>query len=59
MPRHGHGPRAVAGPNPHVTMAYGPGFDGEPLLDQPIHWTIEDISLVDSQRGKGQVELEH
>ncbi len=40
--------------NPHVTLAYGPGFPGERLLTKPILWTITEIMLIDSLYGKGR-----
>lgn len=39
--------------NPHVTLAYGPGFSGERLLTEPIFWTITEITLIDSLYGRG------
>lgn len=39
---------------PHVTLAYGPGFEGTRPLDTPILWTIDDITLIDSHQGRGR-----
>lgn len=40
--------------NPHVTLAYGPGFSGERHLTKPIIWTISEITLIDSLQGQGR-----
>ena len=40
--------------NPHVTLAYGPGFSGERLLTKTIAWTISEITLIDSIQGQGR-----
>jgi len=39
---------------PHVTLAYGAGFDGERLLPAPLGWRIRDIALFDSVQGEGR-----
>lgn len=39
---------------PHVTLAYGAGFDGERLLPAPLGWHIRDIALIDSVQGEGR-----
>ena len=41
---------------PHVTLAYGAGFPEKRPLDQPITWTIDEITLIDSHQGKGRHE---
>lgn len=43
--------------SPHVTMAYGPGFPEPRLLDTPIHWRIDEITLIDSHQGKGRHDI--
>ncbi|MFO1175572.1 MAG: 2'-5' RNA ligase family protein [Paracoccaceae bacterium] len=43
-----------ATPTPHVTLAYGPGFPQPRLLDKPILWTIDEITLIDSLQGQGR-----
>lgn len=40
--------------NPHVTLAYGPGFSGERHRTKPIAWTISEIRLIDSLHGQGR-----
>lgn len=39
---------------PHVTLAHGPGFSEIRLLDKPILWNIDEITLIDSLQGKGR-----
>ncbi len=39
---------------PHVTLSYGPGFAGTRFLADPIRWTIQDITLIDSLIGQGR-----
>jgi 2'-5' RNA ligase len=39
---------------PHVTLAYGPGFPETRLLEKPISWRIDQLTLVDSLVGQGQ-----
>ena len=39
---------------PHVTLAYGAGFDEERLLPAPLGWRVRDIALIDSVQGEGR-----
>jgi RNA 2',3'-cyclic 3'-phosphodiesterase len=39
---------------PHLTLAYGPGFPEIRHLAVPIHWTIRDITLIDSLQGQNR-----
>jgi RNA 2',3'-cyclic 3'-phosphodiesterase len=39
---------------PHLTLAYGPGFPDPRRLVEPIRWTIQDVTLVDSLQGQGR-----
>lgn len=39
---------------PHVTLAYGPGFSEPRLLDKPILWMIDEITLIDSLQGQNR-----
>lgn len=40
--------------DPHVTLAYGPGFPDTRHLIKPILWTISEITLIDSLYGQGR-----
>jgi 2'-5' RNA ligase len=40
---------------PHVTLAYGPGFAEARMLDTPILWQIDRLTLVDSVFGQGRM----
>lgn len=45
---------------PHVTLAYGPGFTETRYLAQPIRWTVDELTLIDSIQGQGRhVPLGH
>jgi RNA 2',3'-cyclic 3'-phosphodiesterase len=39
---------------PHVTLAYGLGFAGTRYLADPIRWTIQDITVIDSLIGQAR-----
>lgn len=39
---------------PHVTLARGPGFPETRPLDEPILWTVTEITLIDSLQGQGR-----
>lgn len=39
---------------PHLTLAYGLGFSETRYLAEPLHWTIRDITLIDSFQGQGR-----
>lgn len=39
---------------PHVTLAYGAGFDEERRLPVPLRWRLRDIALIDSVQGEGR-----
>lgn len=40
--------------NPHVTLAYGPGFPDTRHLNKPIVWNISEIALIDSLYGQSR-----
>jgi len=40
--------------SPHVTLAYGHGLSEARYLAKPIHWTIEEVTLIDSLQGQGR-----
>lgn len=39
---------------PHVTLAYGRGFAGRRYLTQPVRWTVQEVTLIDSPQGEGR-----
>ena len=39
---------------PHVTLAYGHGFDADRPIAAPVSWTIDRVVLIDSLQGQGR-----
>lgn len=49
-------PRAQRLIRPHVTLAYGRGFQPDRPIPDPIRWSVKEIVLIDSHQGQRRHE---